>query len=307
MVMMMKRRLRFAPILTGLLALGVASLSGEASALGPKSGQPPVLNEDPNAPKQGPDALLEKVGIDQKLGEVLPPDLEFTNSSGEKVKLGDLVSERPVVLSLVYYECPMLCTMVLNGMLKMMNVLEFDAGKEFDVITVSIDPRETPELAANKKALYLERYRRESAAEGWHFLVGDQANVSALAEAAGYQYAYDESTDQFAHGSAIVVVTPEGKISRYFYGIKYSPVDVRLALVEASKEEIGSLTDAVLLSCFQYDPLEGKYSLAVMQVVRLVGILTVVLVAAFIIFNVRRERGRSNGSSASMARSEARG
>lgn len=288
-----------------VVLLGGPSAPGSAWALGPKSGQPPTRNEDPNGPKQGPDALLEQVGVDQRLGESLPLDLTLTDSTGVERRLGDLVGERPVILSLVYYECPMLCTMVLNGMLRVMNVLRFDAGKEFDVITVSIDPRETPALAADKKAIYLDRYRRETADEGWHFLVGDQAAIARLADAVGFSYAYDETTDQFAHGSAIVVATPEGRIAKYFYGIDYSPVDVRLALVEAANERIGSLTDAILLSCFQYDPLTGKYSLVVMRVIRWLGAATVLGLLAFIVMQTRRDRRRSSGASGPTSRDRA--
>lgn len=267
----------------------VLGLSVQGWALGPKSAQPPKpKTSDESA--QADDAIIAKVGITQRLGETLPSDLAFTNSKGEPVVLGDLLGTRPAVLALVYYECPMLCTMVLNGLMKTLNALQFDAGKEFDIITVSIDPRETPELAAQKKKQYLDRYRRPTAEEGWHFLVGNASSVEALAEAVGFSYAYDPETDQFAHGSSIMVVTPEAAISRYFYGIKYSPVDLRLSLVEASKEKIGSFTDAILLTCFQYDPLSATYSLAIMRVVRIVGILTVLGLAAFVGVSLLREQ-----------------
>lgn len=283
-------RARLAPALV-LVLLGVGP-SFEAWALGPKSGQPPARESSDQGLKQGPDALLDRVGIAQKLGEKLPLDARFTSSKGEATTLGDLMGDRPVILALVYYECPMLCTMVLNGMLKMMNVLKFDVGKEYDVITVSIDPRETPLLAAEKKQVYLERYRRRGAEEGWHFLVGDEENVAALAEGVGFEYAYDETTDQFAHGSAIMVVTPDGRLSRYFYGIQYSPVDLRFALIEASSGQIGSLTDAILLTCFQYNPLDGTYSFAIMRVIRLAGVVTVLLIVGFVATNLLKERGK---------------
>lgn len=273
--------------------MGLALTAQPAAALGPKSGVPPQPGEErAEGPKQGPDALLDRVGIAQRLGATLPLETRFTTSEGERVALGDLLGERPAILALVYYECPMLCTMVLNGMLRMLNVLKFDVGKELDVVTVSIDPRETPALAADKKRMYLERYRREGAEQGWHFLVGDQASVSTLAEAVGFEYAYDEETDQFAHGSAIMVVTPDGRLSKYFYGIDYSPVDVRLALIEAASERIGSLADAIILACFQYDPMEGRYSLAIMRVVRLAGVATVLALLGFVLFHVLRDRRR---------------
>lgn len=284
----------------GLMALGCGLVAAQlasaplapAWALGPKSGQPPKPKTQ--APGRE-DELIAKVGITQRLGAPVPQQLELTDSSGRKVALGDLIGQRPVVLALVYYECPMLCTLVLNGLMKTLNAMEFDAGREFDVVTVSIDPRETAELAATKKKVYLDRYRRPTAEQGWHFLVGDEANVKALAEGVGFRYEYDPETDQFAHGSAIMVVTPDGLLSRYFYGIKYSPVDLRLSLVEASKEAIGSFTDAILLTCFQYDPLTATYSLAIMQIVRLVGVLTVLGLAAFVISSVVRERGARSG------------
>ena len=284
-----------------LLAVSTLAWTDPAWALGPQSGMPPTASDQ--GPKQGPDALLDKVGIVQKLGQKLPLDLRFTDSENREVVLGELIGERPVVLALVYYECPMLCTMVLNGMLRMMNVLKFDAGTEYDVITVSIDPRETPLLAADKKKVYLDRYRRPGAEEGWHFLVSDQESIQALSDALGYSYAYDPETDQFAHGSAIMVLTPEGRLSRYFYGIDYSPVDVRLALVEAASERIGSITDAILLACFQYDPMEGTYSLTIMRVLRVIGVLTVLGIVGFIVANLARERRRRRVAGASVGSS----
>ena len=241
---------------------------------------------------------LTSVDVEQLLGQQVSLNLSFTNSEGQKVKLDDLVNERPVILAMVYYECPMLCTMVLNGLLRMMNVLKFDAGKEFDVIVVSIDPRETAVLAANKKREYIKRYKREGADKGWHFLVGEPSNISALAKSVGFRYTYDERTEQYAHGSAIMVLTPQGLLSKYFYGIDYSPRDVRLALVEAADEKIGSIFDGILLRCFHYDPLEGKYSVAIMGVLRLAGVLTVLGILGFIGFNVLRERRRVRRASA---------
>lgn len=296
------RRARLRAAVSVLVLAMTVGLAPSVQALGPKSAQPPKAPE--GAGEVASDKVLAKVRIDQKLGEAIPFDLEFTDPQGVRQPLGNLIGERPVVLALVYYECPMLCTMVLNGLLRMMNVLKFDAGKEFDVVTVSIDPRETPELAAEKKKKYLDRYRRDGAERGWHFLVGDEPEIAKLTTALGYHYAYDETTDQFAHGSAIMVLTPDGKISRYFYGIEYSPIDVRLSLVEASDEGIGTLTDAILLSCFQYNPLDGKYSLAIMRLVRGVGVLTVVGILAFIFISHLRERRRTKAqaSAASVAR-----
>ncbi len=242
------------------------------------------------AQKQGPDDLLDKIGIEQKLKAELPLDAVFTNDKGEEVKLGELFQGRPVILAIVYFECPMLCTMILNGMLRMLKVLKFDVGREFDIVTVSIDHRETPALAHEKKTQYLKRYQREGADQGWHFLVGAQDQIKRLSDTVGYKYAYDKETDQYAHGSAIMVVTPKGKLSKYFYGIEYSPRDVRLAIVEAADEKIGSLVDEVLLYCFKYNPQEGKYSVVVMNVMRLAGGITILGILGFIFFNLLRDR-----------------
>ena len=277
------------------LALWASSPIESVWALGPKSAIPPTKSEG-----RGADAVLDSVGVTQKLGDSIPLDLEFTDSEGHKKPLRSFIGRRPVVLALVYYECPMLCTMVLNGLLRTMNVLRFDAGKEFDVITVSIDPRETSALASDKKRVYLERYRRAGASEGWHFLVGDQDEIKKLADAVGYHYVYDKETDQFAHGSMITVLSPTGKISKYLYGIDFSPRDLRLSLVEASSERIGSFTDAILLSCFQYNPSEGRYSLAVLNIIRFVGILTVLGIIAFIVVSrVHERRGLTQGTTKS--------
>ncbi len=220
---------------------------------------------------------LSQVEIEQHVGAQLPTSLEFTNAEGRKLALGELFDGRPVVLALVYYECPMLCTLVLNGMLRVFNVLKFGVGREFDVITVSIDPRESAALAQKKKALYLKKYAREQAADGWHFLVGDADNIKQLAQRVGFSYHYDEKTKQFAHASGIMVLTPDAQISRYFFGIDYSPGDLRLALVEASQRKIGSVVDAFLLYCFHYDPTQGRYSLSILNAIRLAGVATVLL------------------------------
>ncbi len=242
-----------------------------------------------------PDSLKE-VGIEQRLGEDVPRDLVFQNHRGETVTLGDLETGRPVLLTLVYYECPMLCTMVLNGTLRALNVLELDVGEDFDVLTVSIDPRETPQLAEKKRDKYLGKYRRPTAPNGWQFLVGDEANVRALADAVGFHYAWDERTKQFAHASGIMVLTPDGKISKYLYGVDYDPRALRLSLVEASGGTVGSVSDAVLLYCFQYDPSTGQYSLAIMNLLRAAAVFTMLVLAVVIGgFLLRERRARRSG------------
>jgi protein SCO1/2 len=234
--------------------------------------------------------ILKQVGIDQKLNNQLPLDLKFRDEYGRDVKLGDYFQDgRPVVLSLVYYECPMLCNQTLNGLVGALDAVPFTPSKDFEVVTVSFDPREGPELAAEKKETYLRRFKHEGAQNGWHFLTGDKDSIDRLAEATGFHYVWDDESKQFAHASAIMVATPEGKLSHYFYGIEYSPKDLRLALVESSKGQIGSPVDALILYCYHYDPTTGKFAL-VMSVVRAAGALTVVGILALILFLVRRTR-----------------
>ena len=235
-------------------------------------------------------AALQGVGIDQKLNSQLPLDAPFRDENGKIVRLGDLLNGKPAILTLVYYECPMLCTQVLNGLTGSLRVLSFSAGKEFNIITVSFDPGETPALAGGKKRAYLKEYGRPGAEIGWHFLTGDQKSIARLTSAVGFKYNYDPSVDQFAHASAIMVLTPEGKLSRYFYGIEYSIRDLRLALVEASQNKIGSLADQFLLYCFHYDPSTGKYSAFAVNLIRLGGIATVLSLSIFIVAMKRRER-----------------
>lgn len=234
--------------------------------------------------------ILKKIGIDQRLGEQAPLDLEFYDEAGNPVRLQQYFGEKPVILALVYYNCPMLCNLVLNGLTKNLKPLSFNAGEEFDIISVSFDPRETPALAAEKKKNYIKDYDRASAASGWHFLTGDSANIAQLAEAVGFRYQFDPVTQQFAHAGGIMVLTPQGKLARYFYGVDYPSRDLRLSLVEASENKIGSPVDQLLLYCYHYDPMTGKYGLVIMNVLRLAGIATVLVLAAFVIVMIRRDR-----------------
>ncbi|MGA2963057.1 MAG: SCO family protein [Candidatus Korobacteraceae bacterium] len=236
---------------------------------------------------------LSKVGIDQRLNEQVPLDLQFKDEQGRAIKLGDYFhAGRPVIISLVYYNCPMLCGEVLNGMSTAFRVLKFTPGKEYEVVTLSIDPREKPELAAAKKRSYIEHLDRPGAEAGWHFLTGEQPQIDALADAIGWHYQYDPKIDQFAHAAGIVLVTPHGQISQYYYGVEFSARDMRLGIIEASSNHIGSLADQVLLYCYHYDPRTGKYGAVIYNIVRLAGGATVMILGSFLVMMFRRDKTR---------------
>jgi len=256
----------------------------------------PALAQYGTAPKPGrvagtPEAM-KAVEIEQRLDAQLPLDAAFRDESGREVRLQEyFAAGKPVVLAFVYYECPMLCNQVLNGLVGSLSALSFTPGKEFQVIAVSFDPKEGPELAARKKETYLRRLGRgDGPGRGWHFLTGDKASIDALTGAAGFRYAWDEQTKQFAHGSAIMVATPGGRLSHYFYGIDYSPKDLRLALVESSAGQIGSPVDRLLLYCYHYDPTTGKYGPVIMNVLRAAGVATVLGVVGLLLTLRRRRR-----------------
>jgi protein SCO1/2 len=257
----------------------------------PKNSEPKIV-QPASAPKGNLPAPLRQVGIDQKLNSQVPLDLVFTDEYGQAVRLGQYFGKKPVILSLVYYDCPMLCTQVLNGLTGSLKALKFDVGRDFEVVTVSFDPREKPELARQKKEGYMVRYGREGASAGWHFLTGDEASITALADAVGFHFVWDEETKQFAHASGIMILTPEGKLSRYFYGIEYAPRDMQLGLVEASNNKIGSPVDQILLYCFHYDPQTGKYGFVIMNALRVTGFATFFGLALLIFLMKRREAGR---------------
>lgn len=275
---------------TFLTALIVTCLS--AGAAGAQSDTPSLYERQSSSqpPSNKLPELLTDIGLDQRLDAQVPPDLRFRDEAGREVRLGDYFGTKPVILTLVYYECPMLCTQVLNGLTSALGVLSFSIGQEFDVVTVSFDPKETPELASAKKAAYVNRYKREGAGRGWHFLTGDERSIAALTKAVGFRYAYNASIDQYAHVSGIMVLTPEGRLSRYFYGIEYGPRDVRLALIEAADRRIGTPADQLLLYCFHYDPKSARYSFAIMRLVRTLGVATVLAMVGGIIILRRRER-----------------
>jgi protein SCO1/2 len=235
---------------------------------------------------------LKKVDFDQRLGVQVPLDLPFRDESGRAVQLSQYFGGGPVILSLVYYECPMLCTQALNGLVKALKVLALEPGRDYEIVTVSFNPHETPAQAAEKKAHYLEVLKKAGGAGGWHFLTGDDPAIRLLTDTVGFHYVYDEVTRQYAHPTGIVVLTPEGKASKYVYGIDYGPRDLRLALVEASDHKVGTPVDRLLLYCYHYDPTTGKYGLVLMNVIRLGGVVTVVCLAGFIVILRRRERRR---------------
>lgn len=240
--------------------------------------------------------ILRNVGFDQRLNEQVPLDLPFTDDEGQRVTLGKYFGEKPVVLVLAYYRCPMLCTQVLNGLVQGLREMTFTIGKEFNVVTVSFDPHESTEMAAAKKRTYLHSYGKPEAAAGWHFLTGDESSIRRLTRAVGFRYAYDAASDQFAHAAGIVILTPSGKISRYFYDVHYSGRDLRLGLVEASRNKIGSPIDQILLFCFHYDPSTGKYGATIMNLVRAGGVLTMIGLGLMFGFLIRSERGRQTAA-----------
>jgi protein SCO1/2 len=264
--------------MAGMLAAGAALASAQQFGL-PASSVP---------------AMVQGVGIDQNLNAQIPLELKFKDETGQTVRLGQYFRQKPVVLALVYYECPGLCDLILNGLSHTMQQISLNVGSDYEVVTVSFDPKDTWQLATAKKANYIEKYNRPGAKEGWHFLTGDQASIKSLTETVGFHYNYDPISKQFAHASAIYVLTPEGKIARYFYGIEYKPRDFRLGLVEASANKIGTPADQVLLFCYHYDPTTGKYGMAITQVTRVLGTATVLLLGGFVFIMLRRERHASS-------------
>lgn len=270
-----------AVVVASVLALTAAVVSAQSGGEGlrPQSGIP-----SSQMPGQ-----LQGVEFEQRLNTMLPLDVPFLDESGREVRLGQYFSRRPVVLAFVYYECAMLCSQVLNGVTSALSALDETAGREFEVVAVSFDPRDTPIAAAAKKKAYIDRYGRHGAEQGFHFLTGSEASIKALTDAAGFKYAWDEETQQFAHASGFVVATPDGKLSRYFFGIEYAPRDIKFALIESSAGRVGSLVDQVMLYCYHYDPATGSYSFVAMKAVRLGGAFTLLALAGFVVVALRRE------------------
>jgi protein SCO1 len=253
-----------------------------------------TIPDNVGKPSSGLPAQLQNVGFEPQLNAQLPLDLDFRDESGRDVRLREYFGRKPVVLALVYYGCPMLCNQVEMGVVGTLKMLSFNAGRDYEVIFVSFDPRETPDMAAKKKIAALSRYGRPEAASGWHFLTGKEEAVHALASAANFRYSFDERHNLFAHASGIMLLTPDGRISRYFYGVEYPSRDVRLGLVDASAGKIGTPIDHLLLYCFQYNPETARYSATVLRIVRLAGILTIfAIVAGILIFRRRDVRAAS--------------
>jgi protein SCO1 len=281
----------------------LASTFGLASSVQAQSRVPvpsygPMRDAGGNPPQTGLPPALLNVGIDQKLGAQIPLDATFTDEQGRSVRLGDYFKGgRPVVLSLVFYECPMLCNQILNALTGSLKGMSLKIGQDYDVLTVSFDPREGPELARKKKDGYVHSLNRAGAEEGWHFLTGQEAEIKRLTEAVGFRYAYDEQTKQFAHASGIMVLTPQGKVSHYLYGVEYAPRDVRLSLVEASAGRVGSPVDQLLLYCYHYDPATGKFAW-VINLYRWGGALTVASIFTLLVFLRRRGLGSAQATAA---------
>ncbi|GIU81927.1 MAG: SCO family protein [Acidobacteria bacterium] len=282
---------RFVQILLALLIF--ASL---ASGQGQQHYNSPLYAPREYTPSQslGVPQILKEIGIEQKLGQKIPLDVEFKNEEGQIVKIGDYFGKnKPVILALVYYECPMLCNEVLNGLTGSLKGISLTAGKDFEVVAISFNAKEydIPELAKNKKASYVKRYDRGVGTEsGWHFLTGTQDSIDRITDAIGFKYRWDEKTQQFAHVGGITILTPNGEISKYFYGIDYAPLDLKLALIEASEGKVGTLADQLLLYCYHYDPATGTYGFAILRTIRIAGVLTLVGIIGMFIYFWKRNK-----------------
>jgi protein SCO1/2 len=272
---------RYALTLAALAVAGAVSLSAQGNAPGLRPAAGPPSSAVPSA--------LQNIRFEQKLDATLPLDAVFRDEQGQAVTLGAYFGKRPVVLAFVYYECPMLCNQILNGLVSSIGVLDQTVGTDFDVVAVSFDARETPVMAAAKKASYVDRYKRPGTEAGWHFLTGDETNIRRVTDTAGFHFAWDEATQQFAHASGIMVVTPDGRLARYLFGIEYPPRDLKFAMMESSAGRIGSVVDQVLLYCYHYEPATGSYSLAAMNAVRLGGAITMVMLFGFVAISLRRD------------------
>ncbi|MGQ9488317.1 MAG: SCO family protein [Armatimonadota bacterium] len=268
-------------------AVLIGWISAMALAVTPAGAQ---FWQQPEREKSTNVSLTREITIEQKLNEQVPLNLTFRDETGREVQLKQYFGKKPVLLTLVYYECPSLCGLVLQGLLKSLRVVNYTPGDQFEIVTVSINPKETPQLAAAKKQNFLEEYGRLDAAKGWHFLTGEEPQIRKLADSVGFRYVYDPKSGQFAHAAGIMLLTPSGKVARYFYGIEYSPRDLRLGIMDASQGKVGSPVEKVILFCYQYDPTTGKYSLAIIRVIQLASVLTALVLGGFISTQMYRER-----------------
>lgn len=287
---MTRRLLATAAAITAVLCIGIAparaQMTGTPTAgyLGSPSGESASVMP----------AALRDIGFEQLIDHQLPLDARFTDDEGREVTLGSFYGKRPVLLSFVYYSCPLLCTQVLNAMTATVSNLPLDAGKDFDLVVISIDPRDTPAVAAQKKAEFVHRYKNPTATDGWHFLTGTEPEIKRVAAAAGFKYSWDEQTQQYAHPTGIIVSTTDGRLARYLFGLEFGPRDLKLALVDAADGKVGTIADQLLLFCYHYDPMTGRYGIYVMRVLRIAGVGTVFSIATFILVMLRRERSSQN-------------
>ncbi|MEO8481636.1 MAG: SCO family protein [Acidobacteriota bacterium] len=275
-------RLGRVALVSSMLAAGVVSAAAQPTA--PLSVPPPGLAATAAIP------MLRDVGVDQKPGSQVPLDTPFVDESGRDVTLAQYFGARPVILVLAYYECPMLCTQVINAAAASIVPMNLVAGRDFNVLVVSFDPGETPALAAGKRESFIKRYGRPGSEAGIHFLTGRQASIDALTKAVGFRYAYDPKIDQFAHPAVMTILASDGRVSRYLFGIEFAPRDLRFALVDAGAGKVGTVVDQAMLFCYNYDPETGRYGFAIMTAVRVGGLLTVLALGSFILVTLRRER-----------------
>ena len=284
-------------IRTILLSAAFATLASSALAQMASAPASAGYKREPGMVSSSMPAVLRGIGFDQNIDQHVPLDTTFRDEAGRTVRLGDYFGKRPVVMVFAYYDCPMLCTQVINGLSSALATMSLKPGTDFEIVTVSFNPNDTPATASAKKAVYLERYRRPGAEQAWHFLSGDQPSIERLTKAAGFRYAWDADTKQYAHPSGVIVLTPDGRLSKYLFGIEYGPRDLRLGIVEASAGKVGTPVDSLLLYCYHYDPMTGRYGLVIMQAMRLAGAATVLLLGTFIIVMVRREKTRGSTGS----------
>ncbi len=287
------RRLRLSLVVRFVVSLAVAavSLAFAAPAHAQMGGAPTAgYKREPGMASSSVPAPLREIGFDQNLDQRIPLDTPFRDESGRGVRIGDYFGRRPVVLLFAYYDCPMLCTQVINGLASALDVLSLRPGEDFEIVTVSFDPHDTPATATAKKAGYIARYKQPGAAAAWHFLTGDQPAIDRLTKAAGFRYVWDQETKQFAHPTGIIVLTPDGRLARYLFGIEYGPRDLRFGIVDASAGRVGGIVDSLLLYCYHYDPTTGRYGLVIMRAIRLAGAATVLALVTFIVLAVRHEK-----------------